>query len=95
MLNVIVDENCLKEAGYIHAAKFGEVKVSANLVAKMHRVATATVINYANAGQLPVTEDDKFLLSDALTFDFKKLHDDYCKSRKPIITRYKYKHKKL
>ena len=88
-LRVRIDENSLKEAGYIHAAKFGDVKISATLVAKMHGVATATVINYANDGRLPVTDDDKFLLSDALTFDFKQLHDDYCKSRKPIITRRK------
>ena len=80
-MEVKVDEMELKKAGYIDANQYNHVALSFNLVAKMLGVSVSTVAIYANAGFIPVDNDDKVSMADALKLDFKELHRAYIQSR--------------
>ncbi|MEG1950857.1 MAG: hypothetical protein RR137_10915 [Odoribacter sp.] len=86
-VTVQIDENSLKEAGYVRADKFSHVKVSRNIAAKILGKSVNTIISSVTNGLIPADDDDKILLSDALMLDPKELHDLYIKSRKPVFRR--------
>lgn len=88
-MEVRIDEIALRDAGYVNADQFNHVPLSFNVVAKILGVSVTTVISYARAGFIPVDDADKISLADALKLDFKKLHDDYIKSRNLIVNRKK------
>lgn len=82
-LAVQIDENSLRDAGYVNADQYTHVPVSMNLVAKILGVSASTVISYANAGYIPTTPDNKVSLADALKINFEELHRNYIKSKAP------------
>lgn len=90
-LTVQVDENSLKDAGYVRADKLAHVTVSMNIVAKMLGVSVNTVMSYVAAGYIPACDGNKISLAEALKLDFKEIHDSYIKSRTPIIRTKKHK----
>ncbi|HBL77744.1 MAG: hypothetical protein A2W90_02445 [Bacteroidetes bacterium GWF2_42_66] len=56
--------------------RFRDRLVSVDVVAQIHDVNRQTVIKYANAQLIPATREGKlykFVLADALQFDFRKL----------------------
>lgn len=80
-MEVMVDEMELKKAGFVNAEQFNHVALSFNLVAKILGVSVSTVASYARAGFIPVNDDDKISLADALKLNFQELHREYIKSR--------------
>lgn len=90
-MEVKVDEIELKKAGFVNAEQFSHVALSFNLVAKILGVSVNTVASYARAGFIPLNDDEKISLADALKLDFKRLHDEYIKSRSLVVNRKKSK----
>lgn len=88
-MEVKVDEMELKRAGFVNAEQFSHVSLSFNLAAKILGVSVSTVISYANAGFIPVNNDDKISLADALKLNFEELHKEYIRSRNSVCRRKK------
>lgn len=81
MLQVSVNDNELREAGYVDANRFKHVSVSCNTVAKIIGVSASTVIAYAEMGLIKRDENNKISLADALKIDFNELRTKYLSER--------------
>ena len=81
MLQVSVNDNELREAGYVDINNFKHVYISSCMLAKIFKVSPTTVRKYAKAGLIKKNEDDKINLAYALTLDFNELRTKYLSER--------------
>ena len=84
MIQINIDESTLRDKGWVEAGKFKDFGVSINMVALMYDKGNKTVEDYIGRGYIPLNEEGKITLSEALMLDFEKMHDDYIRNRPPV-----------
>ena len=65
-----IDKVYLAENGYIYSPRLAQVRVSISKAAELVGISPATLAQYVTLGYLPVGEDGKVSMLEALSFDY-------------------------